>query len=251
MHNLSDAMIEIVLHQEVDLKGYVLIEGFPGAGLVGPMAASYMIEKLGMKGLGHIESDLFPPIAAVHDGEPMHTARIYLDTKNKLVVVLSEFTIPQGVVYQLANELLSFMRKSGIKEVVSIGGMPSQHPSDTAYVISSEPDQAKKAAKQGLKPVKEGVIAGVSALLITGAKGFGIPALDVLVEVNPVIMDPKYAEVAISGLSKLLDIEIDTKELESEAREVEARVREMVKQAKSSHEHYNKATEEVGPPSVA
>ncbi|MDE1855222.1 MAG: proteasome assembly chaperone family protein [Candidatus Micrarchaeota archaeon] len=244
-------MIEIVLHGDQNLKGYTLIEGFPGAGLVGPMAASYMIEKLGMKGIGHIESDLFPPIAAVHDGEPMHTARIYADTKNKLVVVLSEFTIPQSVVYQLANELLSFVRKNGIKEIVSIGGMPSQKPSETAYVISSNAELSKRAVKLGLKPVKEGVIAGVSALLITGGKGFDIPTLDVLVEVNPVIMDPKYAEVAIGGLSKLLGIEIDTKELENEAKEVEARVREMVKQAKSSHEHYDKATEEVGPPSYA
>lgn len=244
-------MIEIVLHDNTVLKGYTLIEGFPGAGLVGPMTASYIIEKLGMKGIGHIESDLFPPIAAVHDGEPMHTARLYVDTKNKLVVVLSEFTIPQGVVYQLSNELLSFMRKNGIKEVVSIGGMPSQQPSGTPYVISSQPDVLDSAAKQGLKPVKEGVIAGVSALLITGAKGFGIPAIDVLVEVNPLIMDPKYAEVAISGLSKLLGVEIDTKELEREAKVVEARVKEMLKNAKESHEHYKKAAEEAGPPAVA
>lgn len=251
MHKASDAMIEMRLHSDTSLKGYTLIEGFPGAGLVGPMAASYMIDKLAMKSIGHIESDLFPPIAAVHDGVPMHTARIYADAKNKLVVVLSEFTIPQNVIYQLANELLSFVRKNGIREVVSIGGMPSPKPSETAYIIASDPELAKKAAKQGLKPVNEGVIAGVSALLITGAREFNIPTVDVLVEVNPLIMNPKYAEVAIWGLSKLLGIKIDTKELEGEAKEVESRVREMLKKAKDSHEHYSKATEEVGPPSVA
>ncbi|MDE1873815.1 MAG: proteasome assembly chaperone family protein [Candidatus Micrarchaeota archaeon] len=244
-------MIEIILHQKIELKGYTLIEGFPGAGLVGPMAASYMIEKLGMKSIGHIESDLFPPIAAVHGGEPMHTARLYADTKNKLVVVLSEFTIPQHVIYQLAGELLSFVRKNGIGKIVSIGGMPSQNPTATAYVIASPSELTKDAAKAGLKPVNEGVIAGVSALLITGAKEFNIPTIDVLVEVNPLIMDPKYAEVAISGLSKLLDIKIDTAELETEAKEVEARVREMLKKAKESHEHYDKSPEEAGPPAVA
>ncbi len=244
-------MIEIVLHEKAELRGYTLVEGFPGAGLVGPMAASYMIEKLSMKNIGHIESDLFPPIAAVHDGLPMHTARIYADAKNKLVVVLSEFTIPQHVIYQLAAELLSFVRKAGISRIVSIGGMPSQKPSDAAYIIASQPSMTKEAAKQGLKPVNEGVIAGVSALLITGAKEFDIPTMDLLVEVNPLIMDPKYAEVAISGLSKLLGIKIDTAELESEAREVEARVRDMVKKAKETHEHYGKSSDEAGPPSYA
>jgi uncharacterized protein len=243
-------MIEIVLHSDVNLKGYTLIEGFHGAGLVGPMAASYMIEKLGMISIGHIESDLFPPIAAVHDGVPMHTARLYMDTKNKLVVVLSEFTIPQSVVYQLANELLSFIRKSGISKVVSIGGMPSAKQTDTTYIISSDEETVKKAIKQGLKPVREGVIAGVSALLITGAREFKIPMINLLVEVDPAIMDPKYAETAIQGLQKLMNIDIDLTDLEKEAKEVESRVRDMMKQAKTSREHYSKAEEVSGPPSV-
>ncbi len=243
-------MIEIVLHSEVNLKGYTLIEGFPGAGLVGPMAASYMIEKLGMSSIGHIESDLFPPIAAVHDGVPMHTARLYMDTKNKLVVVLSEFTIPQNVVYQLANELLSFIRKTGISRVVSIGGMPAQKQSDITYIISSDPETVKKATKEGLKPVREGVIAGVSALLITGAREFKIPMTNLLVEVDPAVMDPKYAEIAIQGLQKLMNIDIDLQDLEKEAKEVESRVRDMMKQAKTSREHYSKAEEVSGPPSV-
>ena len=243
-------MIEIKLFDEVNLKGFTLIEGFPGAGLVGPMAASYMIEKLGMKYIGYIESDLFPPIAAVHDGVPMHTARIYVDVKNKLVVTLSEFTIPQSVIYQLANELLSFIRKNGIKGIISIGGMPSQKQSDSAFVISSDPDISKNAIKQGLKPVREGVIAGVSALLITNAKDLEIPTTNLLVEVNPVLMDPKYAETAIEGLQKLIGLKIDLSELEDEAKEVESRVRDMLKKAKDSHAHYNNAQEEVGPPSV-
>jgi uncharacterized protein len=245
-------MIDIRIAQDFSLKGYTLIEGFPGAGLVGPMTASYMIDKLQMKDIGFIESELFPPIAAVHDGVPMHTARIYADTKNKLVVVLSEFTVPQNVIYQLAGELLSFVRKNGISKVVSIGGMPSQKPSGTAYIIATDPGLTQKAVKQGLKQVREGVIAGVSALLITGAKEFQIPTVDVLVEVNPLIMDPKYAETAIQGLSKLLGIKIDVEELEKEAKEVESKVRDMMKKAKDSHEHYSKATDEMGePPSIA
>lgn len=246
-------MIEIVLHDtNTNLKGYTLIEGFPGAGLVGPMAASYMIEKLEMRSIGHIESDLFPPIAAVHDGIPMHTARIYADNKNKLVVVLSEFTIPQSVIYQLANELLSFVRKNGISKVISIGGMPSQKPGPIAYVISPQADLVKKAVKSGLKSVNEGVIAGVSALLITGARDFQIPTIDLLVEVNPLIMDPKYAQTAIEGLHKLIGLEIDLSELQKESKEVESRVRDMMKKAKESHEHYSKSTEEAeGPPSYA
>ena len=41
-------MINIKIFKKKDLKNYTLIEGFPGLGLVGPMAISYIIEKLGM-----------------------------------------------------------------------------------------------------------------------------------------------------------------------------------------------------------
>ena len=244
-------MMEIKISSEKSLKGYTLIEGFPGTGLVGPMAASYIIEKLGMEMVGYIYSDRFPPIAAVHGGVPMHTARLYADPKSKLVVVFSEFMIPVDAIYQLSDELISFVRKNGISRIISIGGMPSQNPSSAAYVISSQPGVVGKGGKQGLKPVNEGVIAGVSAMLMSSAVELGIQAVDLLVEVNPEVMDPHYAEVAIKGLGALTGIEIDTKELEEEAKEVDTKVRDMLKKAKESHDHYAKSAQEFGPPSYA
>ncbi len=41
-------MIEIILNKQQSVSGYNLIEAFPGIGLVGPMAGSYMIEKLNL-----------------------------------------------------------------------------------------------------------------------------------------------------------------------------------------------------------
>ena len=40
-------MVEIKLFKDYNLSGYTVIEGFPSAGLVGPMAVSYMIDKSG------------------------------------------------------------------------------------------------------------------------------------------------------------------------------------------------------------
>jgi uncharacterized protein len=240
-------MIEIKLFKEQNLKGYSLIEGFPGIGLVGPMAASYMIEKLEMDYIGYIASDLFPPLAVVHDGQPMHTARIYADKKNKLVVVFSEFTIPSNAVYQTGSELISFMREYGINRLISIGGMPTQKQSNVPYIISSDADMIKKASGQGIKQIKEGVIAGVSAVLLISATELGIRTINLLIEVNPMIMNPKYAETAIQGLNKLIGIDIDLNELEKEAREVEAKVREIMSKAKDTKEHYQKqAGEDAG-----
>ncbi|VVB77368.1 PAC2 family protein [uncultured archaeon] len=238
-------MIAIKLFKEQNLKGYTLIEGFPGIGLVGPMAASYMIEKLGMDYIGYVASDFFPPIAAVHEGTPMHTARISKDAKNKLGIIFSEFTIPTNAVYQLGDETISFIRKYGLQRVISIGGMPSSKQDEVPYVITSDPALLKKASAQGIKQIKEGVIAGVSAVLLTSAVELGIPTMNLLVQVNPEIMNPKYAETAIQGLHKLIGLEIDLSELQKETKEVEAKVRELLKKAKDSKERYQKQAGET------
>lgn len=239
-------MIEIKLFKDYDLSGYTLIDAFPGIGLVGPMAGSYMIEKLRMEQIGYIDSDTFPPIAAIHGGVPMFPARLYVDKGYKIVVAISEFVIPASSVYLLARELLAFVRKSNISRVISISGMPAEKPSNEVFVTSPDPNVIKKAAKQGLKAIDAGVVAGVGAVLMTNAYQYKVSSMNILVEVNPQIMDPKYAELAITGLNKIIDIEVDLKDLDAEAKAVEAKIRDMLKKMKESPEHYNKAAEVTG-----
>ena len=240
-------MIEIKLFKDTDIKGYTLIEAFPGAGLVGSMAGSYIIEKLKMEYVGYIDSDAFPPIATIHNNLPMFPARIYRNDKAKFVVVISEFTIPSSILYQLGRELLSFVREYGIGSIISIGGMPSQKPGSKLYLTSPDPGIIKKANTLGISTISDGVVAGVSAVLMTNAAQFKIPVTDLLVEVNPTVMDPKYAEIAIAGLNKILGTNIDLTDLEKEAKMVESKIKTLVKSTKDSHETYDKATDAAGP----
>ncbi len=240
-------MISIKLFKELNLKGYSMIEAFPGAGLVGAMAGSYIIEKLEMEYVGHIESEQFPPIAAIHGGVPMYPARLYMDKKTKLIVVLSEFTIPSELIYPLSMELLSFIKKYGIARIISISGMPSTKAGDGVFIATQSAALLKKANSAGIKPISEGVIAGISAILMVNSSQMNVPMLDLLVEVNPQIMDPKYAELAIGGLNKIMDMSIDLKDLEEESKVVEAKIRDLMKKMKETHDTYTNATEAAGP----
>lgn len=229
-------MIEIKLNGDQDLNGYTLIELFPSMGLVGAMAGSYMIEKLNMECIGYLKSDLFPPIAAVHDSKPMLPARVYKSSSLKLVLFMAEFIIPPQLITPLAAELLSFSRKYKISRMVSVGGLPSKSPGDSIYAVSST-DIGQQMQKAGIMPIGEGMIGGVSALLLNNAAEYGIPVLDILVEVNPLIMDPKYAELAITGLNRILSINIDLAELHKEVKLVEAKIHETMKKVKEHQDH--------------
>ncbi|MDE1762553.1 MAG: proteasome assembly chaperone family protein [Candidatus Micrarchaeota archaeon] len=240
-------MIGIRMFKDTKLKGYTLIEGFPGAGLVGPMANSYIIEKLNMDYIGFIESDAFPPIAAVHGGVPMFPVRVYKEDRYKLVVIMSEFTIPVETIRELTDELINFVRKQGVSQIISIGGMPTQKPTDVVYGIATTQELMQKLKSAKINVINEGVVAGVSALLLANSVQFGMPVMDLLIPVDPTIMDPKNAVSAIKALKKVINVDISTEELSREAQIVEAKVKEILKKTRDTHESYKNAVDATGP----
>ncbi len=96
-------MIEIKLFKDTNFKGYTFIEGFPGAGLVGPMTISYIIDKLQMKYIGYLESDQFPPLVSIHKNQPMPPIRVYATDKGKIITVFAEFAIGMEMISELSR----------------------------------------------------------------------------------------------------------------------------------------------------
>jgi len=52
-----------IITKPIKAKNPVLIEGFPGIGLVGNIASQQIIDELEMTYIGSIDSRYFPPIA--------------------------------------------------------------------------------------------------------------------------------------------------------------------------------------------
>ncbi len=214
------------------------------------MTISYIIDKLDMKYIGYIDSDEFPPIISIHGSKPYPPVRLYHSEKKSILATFSEFAIPVTLVKELSEKLYSMVKEKQISKVISIGGIPEKTEDDkTVYAIASTPDALKEAQKEGLNPVTEGVSAGVSALMLFHACESDIPDTNILVPVNPSIIDPEYAELAINSINKLLKLNIDITELEKEAKEIEAKIRDMLKKSKETHDNYKNAVG-VGAPSM-
>ncbi len=248
-------MLEIKLLKGTSIKGYKLVEGFPGIGLVGPMAISYMIDKLKMEYCGYVDSDKFPPMISIHEGKAMPPVRLYSSDKIKVVIVFAEFAIPISMVYELTQKLYEFIKDNELTEIISINGMPTSSASleetgisnDKVYSIASSKKLAQDAAKAGMIPIAEGVATGVSALLLLNAVSSQIDDINILVPVNQNIIDPKYAELAIQAINKILNLKIDITELDKESKEVEAKIKDLIKKSKETHDTFKKASEDSGP----
>jgi uncharacterized protein len=232
--------IEFHLLAKPKLKKPVLVEGFPGLGLVGTISASYLIEKLKMEPLGYITGDQFPPLAAVHNHRPLYPARMYYSQKHDLIVFISEFVIPIGAVHELSEKIYEFAKKMNVKKIISLGGITIKGEQDEVFAIASLPEIDAELEKiPGVKLIKEGATTGVTGVLLAKGATEKYPVVSLLAESHEG-MDPKAAAMVLEALRQFTKISIDTKALEDEAKEIDAKVKSILAKAKSAHVEYKK-----------
>ncbi len=245
--------MEIKMLKKVNLDGYAFIEGFPGIGLVGPMSISYMIDKLEMEYVGYLESSTFPPLISIHKGTPMPPVRVYCSAASKVITIFAEFSMPLDMVNEITETVYAFVKKNGIGTIYSIGGIPMGVPSapgsqkKSVFGICSKKSLESQVVKAGMTPIAEGVSTGVGAMLLLRSTLEGLDNINVMVSVQPGIVDPIYAETAITCLNKLMKLNIDIGDLDKEAKAVEAKISEIINKHKESHESYKNAASDLGP----
>jgi len=230
--------IEFHLVKRPRLKNPVLIEGLPGLGLVGTIAASYLVEKLDMKLLGFVKSPQFPPIIAIHNFTPMYPVRLYYSTKHNLIVLLSEFVIPMDLVPEFAEALLEFGKKMKVSRIISLGSITIKGEQDTIYGITTDQVLAKKLLDNDVELIKEGATTGVTAILLAESVFSRLPTTSLLAEAHAEYADPRGAAMVLDVLNKVLDLKVDLVELEKEAKLIESKMKEIIAKSAAIKEKY-------------
>ena len=231
--------VEIRDVEKIKLKNPVIIEGFPGIGMVGTISATYLTEKLDMKLIGYITSTHFPPISAIHDYKPVSPARIYASEKYNVIALFSEFVIPSEIVFPLSERIIKYAKDVKAKAIYSLAGIAVEQPSQRMHGIASTDAMAELLKSKGVELIKEGATQGVSGVLIAECAADGFPAVNVLVETGSA-MNPKAAARLLEKLSEIIDVPIDTKALVSEGEKIEARMKQALTKMKSMNNSYQK-----------
>ena len=242
MAEAKEELVKFVEKKALNLGGYTLIEGFPGMGLVGTIGAKYLVEKLGFKEVGFINSAVFVPIIRVHDGLPLHPSRIYVNKSRKLVVLISEQIIPQLFTQKLAQAIVAWIKKKKIKRVISLSGiraLPSKEGKEVVYGIASDEPSKKMLKRYKVQVIKEGITSGITALIMLGLKDNKIEAFSLMGNVR-IAADYKAASSILEKLSEMLSLSLDTKPLMKEAKETEKALVEHLKQLKKAQEQTTK-----------
>jgi len=233
--------VEICDFEEVDLNGATVIAGFPSIGLVSTIAANYLIDALNLRQIGCVNSSQFPALSVVHTGEPLSPVRIYAGTEKnggKIVVFVSEFKPKPTLINSISEAIMKWVVKKGCKLLISPEGMvvegkgPEGDQVADAYAIGSTENARRMLTSKKIVQFTNGIIAGVSGVLLNLGKQSNFDVISILAEAHPNYPDAKAAAASINVMALITEIEINVSPLYEESERIEKQLQKFHKQAK-------------------
>ncbi len=233
--------VRLIEFKEIDLQDGTIIAGFPSIGLVSTIAANYLIDSLGLKQIGALESKYFPTLSVVHSAEPLSPVRIYggvADRGRKIAIFVSEFRPKPNLIVPIADVIMDWAVKKKCKLLISPEGMVVEGrememvKKETAYAIASTDEARNMLVQRGIPQFKNGIIAGVSGVLLNKGKHKNFNVISILSEAHPNYPDARAAAATIEVIASLLDLDINVTPLYEEAERIEQHLQKLHKQAK-------------------
>ena len=235
-----------------------MVEGLPGIGNVGRVAAGYLVNELKMVKFAELISPHFLPLVLLQNDSVAHILKCefyYCKRKGRDIVVLTGDTqsiSPEGH-YEICDKVLEFCAKLGVKEIITLGGFAEGREITEPRIIGAVNDKKllKKYEKFDIDFGKEhpiGTIVGASGLLLGLGKVRNIDAVCLMGETfgMPVMTDPKAADKILHTLTKILDIKVDLSKIEKTIKEMEDRLRKTDKIHKKMLQELSKPSKPGG-----
>ena len=202
--------VEVKILEKPELKNTVLIEGLPGIGLVGKLAADHMLDKLKAKKFAEIYSPFLPPQVSIKEDGTVQLVNnemyYWKGEKNDIILLLGDF---QGITpdsqYKLSEKAIDVGIEYGLKRIFTLGGL------GTGDIVRSPK------------------VFGAAGLLVGLGMLREIPSACLMGETHGQIIDAKSAEAVLKVLTSILGIEMDMTELAGKARDTEEQMTKMSK----------------------
>lgn len=209
----------------------IIINGFPGIGLIGTIATEYLIKHLDAKSIGYIWSEDLSPVAAVHDSRVVQPLEIYYAKKRNIIIVHAMTEI-KGMEWKISDTLEELYKLLKAKEIISLEGIMGESDKPNSYFYSNISNVSKKLEGKS-SPLKEGIIMGVTAALLLKDKSMNTTGI--FVETHSKLPDSRSAAKMIEVLDQYIGLDIDYKPLLKAAAEFEDKLKGYVAKVQDAH----------------
>jgi hypothetical protein len=223
----------MIMHERPELKAPVLIEGLPGVGNVGKLAAEHLVEQVKAVKFADIFSKHFPPQVLLDDdgvirlvNNELHYYRGEGDRPD-IIVLTGDYQgmTPDGQ-FELSNHAIQVCKDLGVSRIYTLGGYGVGRIVEAPRVLGAVTDikLCEEMAKHGVvfsKGEPGSGIVGASGLMLGLGKMEGMEAVCLMGETSGYFVDPKGAEAVLKVLMSLLHIDIDLKALTEKAEQID------------------------------
>jgi hypothetical protein len=236
--------IEIETVAEPSLSEPVLIEGLPGVGHVGKLAAEYLLEECESELVRRVYADEFPPQVSIDDEGVAELVcaefhAVETDGRDLLVLTGDHQAGSNEGHYHLTESFLDVATDVGVERLFALGGVPTGELIEEYHVLGAVTDADLKAELEAAdvefrEDEPAGGIVGVSGLLLGLGGRRGLDAACLMGETSGYLVDPKSARAVLEVLAATLEFELDYDSLEDRAEEMEevvGKIQEMQNQS--------------------
>ncbi len=251
---MEDVVIRTL--EKVTLRDPILVEGLPGVGNVGKLAADYLREQLPAKPLATIYSKFFPPQVYVgEDGiirlvsNDLYYWKAPADANRDLLVLGGDYQgiSPEGQ-YEITERVLDYCHSLGVREIYTLAGFAQGRVVEEPRVLGAAtvPSRVEALKKFGVVFSRNdpgGGLIGASGLFLGLGRLFGMEGACLMGETSGYFVDPRSAQAVLRVLGRVLDIQIDFTALEAKAKEID-RIAQKVHEAE---QRSTEATPASGP----
>jgi uncharacterized protein len=238
-------MAEVAVHREdVELDAPVFVEGLPGVGLVGKIAADHLVAELGMSHYATCYCDGLPEVAVFRDGQTDYEppVRVYADADSDLLVLQSDVPVSPGVAEEFAGCLTGWLASLDATPLF-LSGLPTEKDGVPAlYGVGHGEDASLLAEHDVDPPAEDGVISGPTGALLYQARRADVSALGLVVESSRNFPDPEAARVLLKeGIGPIAGVSVETDTLVEQAEEISAAREELAKRMQDAGQESSSA----------
>ena len=223
--------------KDVVLESPVLVEGLPGAGLVGKIAADHLVEEFDMRYYGAIHCEGLPRVA-VYRGEQSDVrppVRLFADEGTDLLVLQSDVPVSTSDAPEFASCLTNWMTSHDVFPVYLSGLAEEKGDKPEIYGVATGDAEAVIEEAGIVPPRQGGMVTGPTGALLAQASEVDLDAVGLIVQTDPQFPDPEAARTILEhGVEPIADVSIDTAELLKHADEIQEAREQLIRRLQNA-----------------
>lgn len=236
--------IDVISEREFDDP--VLVDGLPGVGLVGKIVADHLVEALDMDLLATVHCDALPAAAAYAEGDRTVTSavRLYAAADADVVVLQSDVPVSAEAAEEFADCIEGWYREQSVTPLY-IAGLGREEEDDAPPSMRGVAVGEGEDLFDGLDvPVPEsaGLVSGPTGALLAHSFEADLPAVGLIVDVDPQFPDPGAARVVLEdAVEPITGVGVNVETLEAQAERIQRAKEQLAEQLREQEEDVSQA----------